>query len=83
MEIATRKGRMKSVVNKERRTEGINIDDSFFFFFSISIKTKSLFLRMFFLLIISSSKAMLFPSSIHFFIKVYRSDDKKCRRGYN
>lgn len=28
-------------------------------FFSISIKTKSLFLRMFFLLIISSSKAML------------------------
>lgn len=70
---------IKSVERKEGR---INIDDSFFFF-SISIKTKSLFLRMFFLLIISSSKAMLFPSSIHFFIKVYRSDDKKCRRGYN
>lgn len=33
MEIATRKGRMKSVVNKERRTEGINIDDSSSFFF--------------------------------------------------
>lgn len=33
MEIATRKGRMKGMVNKERRTEGINIDDSSSFFF--------------------------------------------------
>lgn len=42
MEIATRKGRMKGMVNKERRTEGINIDDSFFFF-SISISKQSHF----------------------------------------
>lgn len=82
MEIATRKGRMKGMVNKERRTEGINIDDSSSFFFLFLYQNRVIF-SMNVLLIISSSKAMLFPSSIHFFIKVYRSDDKKCRRGYN
>lgn len=44
MEIATRKGRMKGMINKERRMEGINIDDSFFFFFYFYIKTESFFL---------------------------------------
>lgn len=87
MEIATRKGRMKSVVNKERRTEGINIDDSssFFFYFDqnkVTFSTNVLPSHNFFF----KSYAFIysvFPSSIHFFIKVYRSDDKNCRRGYN
>lgn len=57
MEIATRKGRMKSVERKEGR---ININDSSFFSISIT------FLRMIF--IISSSKTMLLFS---FYIYIY------------
>ena len=76
---------IKSVERKEGR---INIDDSFFFFFfyfdqnKVTFSTNVLPSHNFFF----KSYAFIysvFPSSIHFFIKVYRSDDKKCRRGYN
>lgn len=74
---------IKSVERKEGR---INIDDSFFFFYfdqnKVTFSTNVLPSHNFFF----KSYAFIysvFPSSIHFFIKVYRSDDKKCRRGYN